>query len=126
TVSERAISFQHDLSAEVALRLCINSTGASFDPQAVERLRDVCQVLATLARDHAAKAVVPRSQSKLHQKARQMSLLLLPSVPVCRLLRAFAACNFDPRHPRWLHPREGLMPLRVAWHAMRRTSSVPP
>ncbi|VDK20382.1 unnamed protein product [Taenia asiatica] len=120
---------QHDLPAEVILRLCLDPSDASVDPQAAERLRDVCQVLATCARDHAAKAVALYSRSKSDRKARQKSplpLLLLASVPVCRLLRAFAACNFDPRHPRWLQPREGLMPLRVAWHALRGTSATPP
>ncbi|CDS43495.1 Squalene phytoene synthase [Echinococcus multilocularis] len=120
---------QHDLPAEIALRLCLDSSDASVNPQAVERLRDICQVLATLARNHAARAVVLRSRPKTDLKTRQKSLLpllLLPSVPVCRLLRALSACNFDPRHPRWLQPREGLMPLRVAWHAMRGTSATPP
>ncbi|KAL5104010.1 NADH dehydrogenase ubiquinone complex I assembly factor 6 [Taenia crassiceps] len=120
---------QHDLPTEVALRLCLDPSDASLDPQAVEQLRSVCQILATRARDHVAKVVTFHSRFKWEQKARQKSplpLLLLPSVPVCRLLRALAACNFDPRHPRWLQPREGLMPLRVAWHAMRGMPATPP
>ncbi|VDO00937.1 unnamed protein product [Rodentolepis nana] len=121
---------KHNLPTEVALRLCRNNQqfdSASLDSSSVERLRDVSQALATRARYHTIKALsLPPMKSK---ETSSLTLLLLPSIPVCRLLRVFAdPCNFDPRHPKWLQPQleKGLMPLRIAWYSALKSTPKPP
>ncbi|KAM7533648.1 hypothetical protein Aperf_G00000124821 [Anoplocephala perfoliata] len=106
----------HNLSAEIILRLC-RVDNKIDDSSSVEGLRDVCQALATRARDHAVRAL-----SSLPSKSKGR-------IPVFRLLKVFAnPCNFDPRHPRWLQPQleKGLMPLRIAWYAARGSTPKPP
>nr|CDS25245.1 Squalene phytoene synthase [Hymenolepis microstoma] len=121
---------KHNLPAEVALRLCRNDQqfdSASLDSSSVERLRDVSQALATRARYHTIKALSFHPMES--KKTSSLTLLLLPSVPVCRLLKIFAdPCNFDPRHPRWLQPQleKGLMPLRIAWYTAIKSTPKPP
>ncbi|VDL61751.1 unnamed protein product [Hymenolepis diminuta] len=123
---------KHDLPTEIALRLCRNSKeldSKSSDPSSVERLRDVSQALATRARYHTAKALSSLPTKSKKTSSSPLSLLLLPSIPVCRLLKIFAdPCNFDPRHPKWLQPQleKGLMPLRIAWYSTRNTTPKPP
>uniref|UniRef100_A0A5K3EPB6 NADH dehydrogenase (Ubiquinone) complex I, assembly factor 6 n=1 Tax=Mesocestoides corti TaxID=53468 RepID=A0A5K3EPB6_MESCO len=121
---------EHKIPAEIFLRLCstgIDSPPALEDADArVEQLRDVCHDIASLAHRHASKAAIQGQEVLARGKQTAAALLMLPLVHVCALLSNFASCNFDLRHPRLVARRDGLMPLRIAWCALRGKIASPP
>uniref|UniRef100_A0A0V0JBF5 Uncharacterized protein n=1 Tax=Schistocephalus solidus TaxID=70667 RepID=A0A0V0JBF5_SCHSO len=119
---------KHSIATETLLRLCCGRGGTTPEVARSEQtLRDICYELASLAHVHATKAARCANGlfGKEHMVGRSaipagvVSLMLLPLVPVNRLLHTLShQAKFDPRHAS-LFLSDGLMPLLITWRHWR-------